>query len=619
MDNHIIVDQVKEKKKEYIGNKLDDFEILQTLGKGSYGFVAKVKSKINDKIYAMKMIDFALIRDPIEKQLSLNEIKIIESFDSPHIIKYYNNFNIEEKLYILMEYIDNGDIKGYISAHQNMNKAIPEEELWELFYQSMAGLCCIHKNNLIHRDIKPANLFLTNDKRIKIGDFGVSASREKSQTIAQTVLKKETMMIGTPLYMAPEMFKHKQYGSKVDIYALGCTFFEMCFFSPPRIPIPVMSPNLEISTDLQDIDIKHNKNKYSNELIQIINKMIDKDPKNRPTSQNAFDMIKIEYNKRKRQNSSINAVIRCLFTIQKFTHSLLKHRADTEANKVITKAFLLAYDNSNINNTNNSTNWQEQLKQFRDCITFENSCFIDPGEIKPIDLIEYILKALHIENNRIKSNYSRIFTIDDDPDIFNRQTILNKYWSNFRNYLKSFISSLFFGTLETSKCCYTCNHQRFYFENFFYLVLDINQSIKCGNNPKSQDFIIQSLNTEFTNTVNILTYCPFCKSQQKHCENKKIFAIPYNLIICIKNEGPTNLNVPQNLDFSQLNLGTNGIYNLKGIIGKTIFQKHIYYSCIFQYNNIWYISDDLEIKLFQSFSELNSFDIVMLFYSSVNQ
>ena len=87
MENHIIFGLENEKEKENIGNKLDDFEILQTLGKGSYGYVAKVKSKLNNEIYAMKMIDFSLIKDQIEVELSLNEIKIIQSLDSPHIIK----------------------------------------------------------------------------------------------------------------------------------------------------------------------------------------------------------------------------------------------------------------------------------------------------------------------------------------------------------------------------------------------------------------------------------------------------------------------------------------------------------------------------------------------------
>ena len=67
----------------------------------------------------------------------------------------------------------------------------------------MTGLSCIHQKNLIHRDIKPANLFLTDDKTIKIGDFGVSTVRQNSINGANK-LKKETLMIGTPLYMSPE-------------------------------------------------------------------------------------------------------------------------------------------------------------------------------------------------------------------------------------------------------------------------------------------------------------------------------------------------------------------------------------------------------------------------------
>ena len=273
MAKHLIIDDLEFGQIQNIGNKLEDFEILQTLGKGGYGFVSKVKSRIDHKLYAMKMIDFNLIKDQTEMNLSLNEIKIIQNLNSPHIIKYYNKFWDGQKLYILMEYINNGDIKGYIAAHQNMGTPIEVRELWELFYQCMSGLCCIHKNNLIHRDIKPANLFLTDDKTIKIGDFGVSASRKKTQT----KLSKETIMIGTPLYMSPEMFNHEEYGSKVDVYSLGCTFYEICYFSPPLIP--VKNTNMEISTVLQDIPQKYNIGIYSPKITQLINSMIEKDQK----------------------------------------------------------------------------------------------------------------------------------------------------------------------------------------------------------------------------------------------------------------------------------------------------------------------------------------------------
>ena len=193
-----------------------------------------------------------------------------------------------------MEYIDK-DIKELISVHREMIMPIPEEDLWELLYQSMTGLYCIHKNNIIHRNIKPKNSSLTDNKIIKIGNFGYSIGR-KSQNIAETKLEKEKIKKGTPVYMSPEMLKNEEYGSKVDIYSLGCSFFEMCFYTPPRIPF--INSNLEKSNDLIDVEIKYNKGLYSIALFQIIQNMIQKDPEKRYNSQKIFDMIKNEYNKK---------------------------------------------------------------------------------------------------------------------------------------------------------------------------------------------------------------------------------------------------------------------------------------------------------------------------------
>ena len=462
MDKHVIDNELSDLfQKENVGNSLDDFDVLQTLGKGSYGFVAKVKSRKNQKIYAMKMIDFTLIQDETEKNLSLNEIKIIKSLDNPHIIKYYNDFFVGEKYYIIMEYINNGDIKGYITAHQNMGAPIPEDELWDLFYQCMSGIVCIHKNKLIHRDIKPANLFLTDDKTIKIGDFGVSATRNANKNVNETKVEKETMMVGTPLYMSPEMFNHEKYGSKVDIYSLGCTFFEMCYFTPPRIPVPLMTPNFEITTDLQEIPVKFNKNFYSPDVTKLLELMIQKDPKKRGRDDDVFDIIRQKYYSKNYINSSINAVYRCLLSNYDFISFLGKHEKEFNTkDKPISFSFSIAYKE-----LYNNMNWNNQLKNLRTILTYNNTSFVDPGEIEPEDLIEYILKTIHIENNKNNSHYSRIYSKEEDPDIFNRQQMVMKYLGNFHSFLNSKISDLFFGTLETISLCTKCNANKYFFES----------------------------------------------------------------------------------------------------------------------------------------------------------
>ena len=618
MENHILLEPQKEKVTEFIGNKLDDFEILQTLGKGSYGYVAKVKSKIDNKIYAMKMIDFSLIKDQIEIDLCLNEIKIIQSLDSPHIIKYYTNFSVEKKMYILMEYINNGDIKGYIAAHQNMGKPIPEEELWELFYQCISGLFCIHQNHLIHRDIKPANLFLTDDKTIKIGDFGVSANRNKKN---QNNKSKETMMIGTPLYMSPEMFNHEKYGSKVDIYSLGCTFHEMCYYFVPRIPIPVMNMQLEISTELQDVAPKFNANFYSQEITNLIKLMIEKDPKKRPATDKIFTIIKDKYNSMVNQNSSINSVYKCLLSFQSFKRKLLKHQSNINENKPISSTFLLAYNNRNNNN------WAGQLRVIRDLLTFNNSCFIDPGEIGPEDLIEFVLKKIHIENNKLQNNFSRLFTLDNDTDIYNRQALFSKYSANFVNIFKSFISDLFFGTFETTAQCYNCSRVKYYFESYYYLTLDLNQALICGLIPNNQDFIFSCIQKEMLSNSNRQRFCQNCNSQQNHSENRKINAFPTNLIIFIKNEDklPENksINFPITLNFSSFQLNYSvGNYTLSGIIKKYVDKGKTFFASIYadyeppNEKGQWILSDGEAFQTIISPINHNVGKVIMLFYTS---
>lgn len=77
----------------------------------------------------------------------------------------------------------------------------------------------------MHRDIKPQNMFLTRDNKLKLGDFGVSKVMNDFDTAKTT--------IGTPCYMAPEVWGNQKYDNSADIWSLGCSFYEIMTFKKP--------------------------------------------------------------------------------------------------------------------------------------------------------------------------------------------------------------------------------------------------------------------------------------------------------------------------------------------------------------------------------------------------
>ena len=153
MDKYLVIPEINQTTTaQTIGETLDNYEILSTIGKGGYGFVAKVKSKRDHKVYAMKMIDFNKIKDPREKELSMNEIKTIQGLDNPHIIKYHHNFldQATNKLYIIMEFMSNKDLEGLIKAYMEIGKPIPQEEVLDFFHTALGykiPASQLHPNN----------------------------------------------------------------------------------------------------------------------------------------------------------------------------------------------------------------------------------------------------------------------------------------------------------------------------------------------------------------------------------------------------------------------------------------------------------------------------------------
>lgn len=285
--NSILLNEIENSNGKDIGEKLDDFEILKLVSKREF-LCFKVKSKLNNKIYSMYKIDF---KDETEKKLYENTPKIAKKANNPHIVKYYHSFIDNDALYLIEEYIDNGDLESYIKSFMETKKAIPEDIVISLLYQSISALLYCHRNSIIHRDVKPAKLFINEKKVVKLGNF--------SQSMINQEGIQNTLTIGTPQYMAPEMFSGKGYDSKIDIYALGCSFHILCYFSLPR-KINIHDDINGKSGTIDDIPIENFKNLdyYSKEIKDLIYRMIERDHTKRPNSEEVYNYVKELYNKR---------------------------------------------------------------------------------------------------------------------------------------------------------------------------------------------------------------------------------------------------------------------------------------------------------------------------------
>uniref|UniRef100_A0A7S4L130 non-specific serine/threonine protein kinase n=1 Tax=Guillardia theta TaxID=55529 RepID=A0A7S4L130_GUITH len=198
--------------------KLEEYEVMKLLGKGSFGSVYCVRRLADRSLHVMKKISIHNMPAK-ERTATEQEVKVLQRLRHPGIVCYEDSFiHKNRQLCIVMTYCEGGDLATVIEKRRM--RAFPENEVVSWFLQIALALQYMHEEHILHRDLKTQNIFLTRNNIIKLGDFGIAKVLEGTLEMAKTV-------IGTPYYMSPELFRNQPYSFKSDIWSLGCVLYEI--------------------------------------------------------------------------------------------------------------------------------------------------------------------------------------------------------------------------------------------------------------------------------------------------------------------------------------------------------------------------------------------------------
>ncbi|CAD8082614.1 unnamed protein product [Paramecium sonneborni] len=252
---------------------IDKYTLLTQIGQGQYGKVYKANKHNTQEFYAIKVIKLTRFKQlPKLTQFTMNEVETLKRINNQNVIKFIELFNSKNNLYLVYEFCNGGNLEEYIQRSRNLR----ESDAIDKFTQLLNGFESLQKENILHRDLKPSNILL-HDNIVKIADFGFCKNIEPFD-LTQT-------MVGSPIYMAPEILLGEPYSFSADIWSLGVCLFEMLFGRCPYEDVTI--PRLMYQIQNQQLTIPY---QISEGIERLLRRMLTVDPRQRISWQELFQL-----------------------------------------------------------------------------------------------------------------------------------------------------------------------------------------------------------------------------------------------------------------------------------------------------------------------------------------
>jgi len=207
------------------GSRLGPYEVLAPIGAGGMGEVYRAKDPRLGRDVAIKILPASLSNDPDRLKRFEQEARAAGVLNHPNVTIVYDIGQHDGAPYVAQELLEGETLRAELSGGRfSPRKAI------DYGIQIAQGLAAAHEKGIVHRDLKPENLFVTNDGRVKILDFGLAKLTQAESSGQTTNLPTATepgVVMGTLGYMSPEQIKAKPADARSDIFALGAILYEM--------------------------------------------------------------------------------------------------------------------------------------------------------------------------------------------------------------------------------------------------------------------------------------------------------------------------------------------------------------------------------------------------------